>query len=179
MDELTTEEFKERLIAADDNVKELLGYEPSAGKIVLYLAMAAALDCADAAEPDDAVASDIEIIRNIVELAPTVEDREAGKNEFKEPVLDDDEWLDLFLDAQGFLEDVINSHLEEFGGDTEDQRIDAYTEVSNTLVYMCASACTMCADVKKALEFCRASIEETYKFINEECTLVSKDEIDR
>ena len=178
MDELTMEEFKDRLGAADENVKELLGFEPSIGKILLYLSMSAALDCADAAEPDDAVASDIEIIDNIIDLASTLEGREEGKLEFAEAVLDEQEWLDLFLDAQGFLEDVINSHLEEFGGETEDERIDAYTEVSNSLVYMCASACTMCTDPRKAFISCKASIEETYQFINEECTLVSKDEIE-
>lgn len=178
MDDLTIEEFKERLSAADDNVKELLGFEPSVGRIILYLSMAAALDCADAAEPDDAITSDMEIIDNILDLVPTVEGRKVEKTEFKEPVVDDDEWLDLFLDAQGFLEDVINSHLEEYGGDTEEQRVDAYTEVSNTLVYMCASACSMCDDPSKAAIFCRESIKETYKFINEECTLVSKDEIE-
>ncbi len=178
MDELTIEEFNERLCAADDNIKELLGFEPSVGKIILYVTMAAALDCADAAEPEEAISSDKEIIGNIVELAPEAEGRKIEPYDFKEPVLDDDEWLDLFLDAQGFLEDIINSHLEEFGGDTEDERMDAYTEVSNSLVYMCASACSMCSDPKKALEFCRSSMDETFRFINEECTLVSKDEIE-
>lgn len=180
MDTITMDEFKGRVEAADNNVRTLAEYEPSMPKVILYLAMSAALDCADAEDPDEAVATDLDIIGRITDLMGTIKDeRNIETYRFDaEPVLDDDEWLEMFLDAQGFLEDVIKAHVDEYGDSTEEERITAFTETSNSIVYMCASACSSCDDISRALKFCRSSIERTHKYIVEECALVPKDEIE-
>ena len=180
MDTVTMDEFKGRIEAADNNVRTLTEYEPSMPKVILYLAMSAALDCADAEDPDEAIATDLDIIGRIVELTGMIKgERDIVTHKFdNEPALDDDEWLEMFLDAQGFLEDVIKAHVDEYGDSTEEERIMAFTETSNSIVYMCASACSSCDDIPRALRYCRSSIERTYKYITEECTLVPKDEIE-
>ena len=179
MDNDALDEFRERISLANMNVNEILGYEPSAGKVLLYLSMVAALDCADAEDPEAAVASDLEIIPNVVELAL----RECGDKgivpdlDLTIPELDRDERLDLFIDAQGFLEDLISAHMDEFGDGTEEGQILAYNEVVNSIIYMCSVVCARCKKKDVALDYIRNEIPSTYRFIKEECSLVPKESI--
>jgi len=173
------DEFLDRTDAADENVMTLIGYEPSAAKVILYLSMTAALDCADAEDPDAAIETDIEILRNVAEVMKQYRDvREIDTFTFDEPIIDDEEWLEMFLDAQGFLDDVLNAHLEQFGGSTEEERNYSFEEATNSIIYMCASACTACSDIPKALTYCESSVRRTHTFIEEECTLVPKESIE-
>ena len=180
MDDEIIQEFNERLSLANMNVSELLGYEPSVGKVLLYLSMVAALDCSDAEDPEAAVETDKDVIANITELA-IGRGFDFGKEsslEFEDPKLNDDEWLELFLDAQGFLDDLIEAHTKEFGKDTDEELNLAYNEVGNSIVYMCAVLCARCKDRDKALNYVKENIPSVYRFITEECSLVPRDSVE-
>ncbi len=181
MPDLTLDDFTGRMKTANDNVNSILGYEPSIGKVILYLSMAAASDCADAMDPEEAVESDICVIETVVPLACQTA-RSWSSDEIiefgKEPELNNNEWLDMFLDAQGFLDDVIEEHLKMFG-ESDEERQNAFNEVSNTLVYMISAACARCSNALAPMKFAEAMIRKTYAYIKDECKLVPRDEIEK
>ena len=168
-------EFLERIKNANENADTLLGYEPSVGKMILYLSMAAACDCADAVDPDKAVESDIEVIGSVTEFAHANLNKWSGKNLTfdKKPEFSEDEWLDTFVDAQGFLDDIISAHVKTYG-DTPEGKEKAFLEVSNILVYMISAICARCDNPDIPRKFAEESIGKTYRFIREECTRVPK-----
>ena len=167
--------FLERIRNAKENTDTLLSYEPSVGKMILYLSMAAACDCADAVDPDKAVESDIEVIGSVTEFAYANLDKwsDRGLTFDKKPEFSEDEWLDAFVDAQGFLDDTIDAHVKTYG-DTPEGKEKAFLEVSNILVYMISAICARCDNPDIPREFAEESVRKTYKFIREECTLIPK-----
>lgn len=172
------DEFCDRMKIANENVDTLIGYEPSVMNVILYLSMCAALDCSDAERPEEALESDIDVLRNV---ADEVAGRIGGwgwKDIAMEPrpEPEGDDRLDLFMDAQGFLEDMIGDHLELFD-DTDDGRNEAYAEVSNMIVYMIAAICSRCDDKGKAMAYAVDSMRRTFAFIRDECTLIPKEQL--
>lgn len=172
------DEFDDRMKVANENVDTLIGYEPSVMNVILYLSMCAALDCSDAERPDEALESDIDVLRNVAdEVTPKIQGwgwKHITMESRPEP--EGDDRLDLFMDAQGFLEDMIGDHLELFD-DTEEGRNEAYVEVSNMIVYMIAAICSRCDDKDKALTYAIDSMRRTFVFIRDECTLIPKEEL--
>ena len=173
------DEFKERMKVANENVDTLIGYEPSVMNVILYLSMCAALDCSDAERPDEALDSDIDVLRNVTEVVGTKRQEWGWKTIKMEPrpEPEGDERLDMFLDAQGFLEDMIKGHLDIFD-DTDDGRNEAYVEVSNMIVYMIAALCSRCDDPVKAMDYAIDSMNRTFVYIRDECTLIPKEELE-
>lgn len=172
-------DFLERMKIANENADTILGYEPSVGKVILYLSMAAACDCADAMKPDEAVETDIDVMNAVVPLARTNIGKwsKGGLTFDRKPEFNEDEWLDTFLDAQGFLEDTIKSHIDAYG-DTPEGKAAAFNEVSNIIVYMISAICARCQDPTVPSEYAAESIRKTYRFIREECTLVPKEKME-
>lgn len=172
------DEFDDRMKVANENVDTLIGYEPSVMNVILYLSMCSALDCSDAERPDEALGSDIDVLRNVTDEVTSKIQGWGWKHIAMEPrpEPEGDDRLDLFMDAQGFLEDMIGDHLELFD-DTDEGRNEAYVEVSNMIVYMIAAICSRCDDRDKALTYAIDSMERTFAFIRDECTLIPKEEL--
>ena len=171
------EEFKGRMEIANENVDTLIGYETSVMNIILYLSMCAALDCYDAERSDEALDSDIDILYNVTDLVKSKIEGWGWKQLELDsrPEPEGDDRIELFMDAQGFLEDMLNDHLELFD-DTDDGHNEAYLEVSNMIVYMISAVCSRCSDIDKAITYAVDSMRRTFAFIRDECTLIPKEE---
>ena len=177
--DMDDEEFKERMEIANENVDTLIGYETSVMNIILYLSMCAALDCYDAERSDEALDSDIDILYNVTDLVKSKIEGWGWKQLELDsrPEPEGDDRIELFMDAQGFLEDMINDHLELFD-DTDDGHNEAYLEVSNMIVYMISTICSRCSDIDKAITYAVDSMRRTFAFIRDECTLIPKEELE-
>lgn len=177
--DMDDEEFKGRMEIANENVDTLIGYEPSVMNIILYLSMCAALDCYDAERSDEALDSDIDILYNVTDLVKSKIEGWGWKQLELDsrPEPEGDDRIELFMDAQGFLEDMINDHLELFD-DTDDGHNEAYLEVSNMIAYMISAVCSRCSDIDKAITYAVDSMRRTFAFIRDECTLIPKEELE-
>ncbi len=177
-EEIKYDEFADRMRVANENSDTLTGYEPSVRNVILYLSMCVAIDCADIWGSEEFLNEYKEVLECISQEALE------RKNEWdwKDLILDSrpepegDERLDLFMDAQGFLYQVLDECKKEYGEPTENDFF-AFEETSNMIVYMLSNVCVRCDRTEEALKYACSSIDRTYRFISEECTLVPEEEL--
>ena len=175
MEGIEVDRFLESLKHENANLEMLRDREPIPDRLLLMLCMATAANCMDWSEPRMTLDACKDSIKSVTGYAVTLRDswtppgRLVLDPNFR---LEQDEWNDLFMEAQSMGNDLLHLHLDSFGSDTEEKIMHAYNETVFCLTYMISAGCARCLDENLATERCIKDLDEVFDFIGKNCKRV-------
>ena len=174
MEGIEIDTFIQSLKHEYENLKAVMDKEPFLERTLLMLSMATAVNCMDWSEPRKTLDACIDSIRSITEYAVKLIDKWApeGRFVFSKEEIPQDEWNQMFMNAQSMANELLRLHMDTFGSDTEEKILHAYNETIFCLTYMISTACARSLNPDECVNYSIECLNYVFDFINENCKRV-------
>ena len=174
MEGIEIDTFIQSLKHEYENLKAVMDKEPFLERTLLMLSMATAVNCMDWSEPRKTLDACIDSIRSVTEYAVKLIDQWApeGRFVFSKEEIPQDEWNQLFMNAQSMANELLHLHMDTFGSDTDEKILHAYNETVFCLTYMISTACARSLNPDECVDYSIECLNRVFDFINENCKRV-------